>query len=99
MKVSDYLRRLYVMDVVIRQKREELEAVREAAASVGASYCSEEKTSGGGSAGEAKFAKLCDKAMDLEREIAEELGYSYRQNSRIYKIALKLFEEKYSEKL
>ena len=74
MKASEYLRQLYMMNVVIRQKREELVAVREAAASVGTSYRTEEKGSGGGAVGEARFAKLCDKAMDIEKEIEKELG-------------------------
>ena len=74
MKASEYLKQLQKLDIIIKQKKDELEMLRAAMTSTGSLDYGEEKVTGGTIVGEAKFTKLCDKVIDLEMEIQNEVG-------------------------
>ncbi len=83
MKASEYLKQLQRLDVAIKQKKDELEMLRAAMTSTGSLDYGEEKVTGGSIAGEAKFTKLCDKVIDLETEIQNEVGEYFDKKHRV----------------
>ena len=73
MKASEYLRQLKNIDIIISQKTEELETVRATVVSTGVAQYGTEKICTSSTDNNARFVKLCNKAIDLENEISEEL--------------------------
>lgn len=74
MKAKEYLQQLNRISVIINQKTEEKEALRDSLTSISSPDFSRERVQGGDLPGDAGFAKKVIRLISLEKEIDEKIN-------------------------
>ena len=98
MKAKEYLQQLQRLDIMIKQKIKEVDDLRLKSRGIGSIDYSEERIQTN-SSGEARFAKLADRIVDLESEINDEIRVFVDERHKIINQIQALKNSKYIEVL